>query len=202
MPKDGKRAIVRCRDDDYLHPFPPLNLAGARALHLDGHMSDAAIHYAKACREQGILTSLDGGGVREGTMELLPLIDVAVISERFAEQLGMSNAEALELLRTKGCRVGGVTRGEHGLLWYEGKEPLKEMAALPVAKEHIIDTNGAGDVFHGAYIYSYLTEPDAPWETHFDFGRSASAHAIQHLGNEAKLPTRVQVEQVMKAHAA
>ena len=27
MPKGGQRAIVRCRDDHYLHPFPPLNLA-------------------------------------------------------------------------------------------------------------------------------------------------------------------------------
>ena len=26
MPKDGKRAIVRCRDDEHIHPFPMLNL--------------------------------------------------------------------------------------------------------------------------------------------------------------------------------
>jgi hypothetical protein len=31
MPNDGKRAIVRCRDDDYLHPFPNLHLSGYRA---------------------------------------------------------------------------------------------------------------------------------------------------------------------------
>ena len=33
MPKDGKRAIVRCRDDNYLHPFPtrpPSDLAQQR----------------------------------------------------------------------------------------------------------------------------------------------------------------------------
>jgi len=28
MPKDGKRAIVRCRDDEHIHPFPLLNLGG------------------------------------------------------------------------------------------------------------------------------------------------------------------------------
>src|ERR1700674_5044627 len=27
MPNEGKRAIVRCRDDDYLHPFPMLRLS-------------------------------------------------------------------------------------------------------------------------------------------------------------------------------
>ncbi len=32
MPNDGKRAIVRCRDDDYLDPFPRLNLFGCRVL--------------------------------------------------------------------------------------------------------------------------------------------------------------------------
>jgi len=57
MPKDGKRAIVRCRDDEHIHPFPILNLKGCRALHVDGHQPDAAIHYAKLCREDGILTS-------------------------------------------------------------------------------------------------------------------------------------------------
>src|SRR6202162_546453 len=37
MPKDGKRAIVRCRDDAYLNAFALLDLAGCRVLHVDGH---------------------------------------------------------------------------------------------------------------------------------------------------------------------
>ena len=76
MPNHGMRAIIRCRDDHYLHPVPPLDLAGCRALHLDGHQGDAAIHYARMCRAEGILTSLDGGGLRSNTMELLEHIDV------------------------------------------------------------------------------------------------------------------------------
>src|SRR5262249_33848151 len=43
MPHDGKRAIVRCRDDHYLTPFAMLDITGCRALHLDGHQSDAAM---------------------------------------------------------------------------------------------------------------------------------------------------------------
>ena len=35
MPKGGKRAIVRCRDDHYLEPYPTLDLQGCRALHID-----------------------------------------------------------------------------------------------------------------------------------------------------------------------
>ena len=48
MPNKGMRAIIRCRDDHYLHPVPPLDLTGCRALHLDGHQADAAIQYAQA----------------------------------------------------------------------------------------------------------------------------------------------------------
>jgi sulfofructose kinase len=58
MPNDGKRATVRCRDDDYIHPVPLLHLAGSRVLHLDGYQPDSAIHYAKLCRDAGILTSV------------------------------------------------------------------------------------------------------------------------------------------------
>ena len=201
MPKDGKRAIVRCRDDDYMHPFPDLNIKGCRALHLDGHQADAAIHYARLCREQKILTSLDGGAVRKNTMELLAFIDVAILGERFCEQLKLSTHATLDLLKQKGCKIGGVTLGERGLVWYDEAGTVRTMAALAVPKERIIDTNGAGDVFHGAYIYSYLTQPQAKWETHFHLARAASAHAIQYLGNEARLPTLEQVKRAEKMPA-
>jgi sulfofructose kinase len=194
MPHGNKRAILRMRDDDYLHPFPPLNLGGCRALHLDGHQVDAAIHYAKACREAGILTSLDGGAVRKNTLELLSLIDVAVVSERFCEQLQLSPAGALDVLKTKGCKIGGVTMGERGLLWYDESGKVQTMASLPVPEKDIVDTNGAGDVFHGAYIYAYLANPEWDWAARFRFARAASAHAIQRLGNEAKIPSLADVK--------
>ena len=50
MPRGDKRAIVRCRDDEYLEPFVNLDLTGCRALHIDGHQADAAMHYARECR--------------------------------------------------------------------------------------------------------------------------------------------------------
>ena len=65
----------------------------------------------------------------------------------------------------------------------------------------MVDTNGAGDIFHGAYVYSYLRDPDSPWEWHFKFARAASAHAIQHLGNEASLPTLAQTNEAQARFA-
>src|SRR3954452_4183895 len=189
MPKGDKRAIVRCRDDHYLHPVPPLNLAGCRALHLDGHQPDAAMHYAKACREAGILTSLDGGGLRSNTHELLTQIDVAIVAERLCEQMGLRPEAMLDYLKSRGCRVGGVTMGERGLLWYDETGAARTLPALRISPERVLDTNGAGDVFHGAYIYSYLSNPGASWQEHFAFARAASTYKIQRLGNESGLPT-------------
>src|SRR3954453_496789 len=194
MPHHGQRAILRCRDDHYLHPVPPLDISGCRALHLDGHQADAAITYAKACRDKGILTSLDGGGMRSNTLELLNYIDVAVCSERLCEQLKLTPAALCALLQQKGCKVGGVTLGAKGLIWYGETGEITMLPALAVPKNEGIDTNGAGDIFHGAYGYSHLAHPHEPWGVHFRFARAASAHSVRYLGIEHSLPSLADIK--------
>jgi sugar/nucleoside kinase (ribokinase family) len=194
MPNDGKRAIVRCRDDDFLDPFSHLDLSGCRALHLDGHQPDAAIYHAKVAREGRILTSLDGGGLRSNTHELLAFIDIAIVAERLCEQMKLEPANMLDYLKNRGCRIGGVTLGERGMLWYDEAGTVRTLPALAVPPDRILDTSGAGDVFHGAYVYSYLANASKSWEEHFRFGRGASAYKIQHLGNEAGLPTLADID--------
>ncbi len=202
MPRDGKRAILRARDDDYLHPLPHLNIEGCRALHLDGHQADAAIHYARLCRERGVLTSLDGGGLRSNTHELLAFIDVAICSTRLCEQMNMTLPQMLDYLKGRGCRIGGVTEGENGMLWYDESGAVSRLPALNVPAALVIDTSGAGDVFHGAYVASYLERPKARWVEHFRFARAASAFKVQHLGNEAGLPTRADVARMRELYDA
>jgi sugar/nucleoside kinase (ribokinase family) len=75
------------------------------------------------------------------------------------------------------------------------------LPALNVPGEAVVDTNGAGDIFHGAYVYSAMARPDLPWREHFIFARAASAYAIQHLGNEASLPTAADIAQVQERYA-
>jgi sugar/nucleoside kinase (ribokinase family) len=197
LPKAGQRSILRARDDDYLHPFPILNLGGCRALHLDGHQADAALHYARVCREAGALTSLDGGGLRENTHDLLAFVDIAIVAERLCQQMRLSEIDMLAYLRSRGCRVGGVTQGERGLLWYEGDGEIELLPALDVPANKVIDTSGAGDVFHGAYVASHLARPAASWRDHFVFARAAAAFKVQRLGNEAGLPTETDVALTM-----
>jgi sugar/nucleoside kinase (ribokinase family) len=92
--------------------------------------------------------------------------------------------------------------GEKGLLWYDETGAVHSLPALPIQRERVIDTNGAGDVFHGAYVYSYLAHPEKSWHEHFEFARAASTYKIQRLGNEAGLPTLADIEKVRQEFSA
>ena len=197
-PFQGKRAILRGRDAHYLRAFPVLDLSDFLALHLDGHQPDAAMYNAMECRKRGILTSLDGGRLRLNTDELLNFIDVAVVSELLCAEMALTPGAMLDYLRGKGCKVGAVTLGSEGVLWYAG-DNRGQLGAHPVPPEKVIDTNGAGDVFHGSYMFSYLRNPAQSWEDHFRFASVAAALSIQHLGIEAGLPTLASVEAAMRA---
>jgi sugar/nucleoside kinase (ribokinase family) len=193
IPNNGERAILRCRDTHYLDAIPQVDITGLRALHLDGHQMDAALHYAKLCRQQGILTSLDGGSRRQDIEHLLDYIDVAVVSERFCEQFALSPRQMMEWLVSKGVKVPAVTLGSKGMVYMENGQ-FAQMAAVPVKKELVVDSTGAGDIFHGSYIFSYLRNPTADWATHFRFSRAASALAVQRLGTMASIPDLAEVD--------
>jgi sugar/nucleoside kinase (ribokinase family) len=198
FPHKGQRSILRARDDHYLQDFPRLDISSARLLHFDGHMADAALHYARAGRDKGVLVSLDGGTLRPGLLDLLEFVDVAIVAMDLCRKMRLSEGEMLDFLKGKGARVAGVTDGERGLLWREGDGAPQRQPALKVPSERIIDTSGAGDVFHGAYCASFLDRPDAPWREHFDFARAASAYKVQHLGNEAGLPSKADIALAQK----
>lgn len=201
MPNDGKRAILRCRDNRYTTDFPHFDLSGCKALHLDGHQPDAALHYAKLCREKGILTSYDGGAVRPGTEDLMPYVDVAVVSMRFCEQLEKSPTDTLAWLKNAGVKVAAVTMGDQGMV-YQQDGPIHTQGAIPLAPAAIVDSTGAGDIFHGAYVFSYLRHPDRTWAEHFAFARAASTLSIQRLGTEASIPTLAEVDALLRQYPA
>ena len=108
---------------------PTLLVRCACSVRIDGHQPDAAIHYAKLCREAGVLSLLDGGGLRSNTHELLGFIDVAIVAERLCQQMGHDPAAMLDYLKTRGCRFGGVTLGERGL---SGIIPRRSTSAGPL----------------------------------------------------------------------
>ncbi len=88
------------------------------------------------------------------------------------------------------------------MLWYDEAGQIQTLPALDVPRAAVVDTSGAGDVFHGAYVWSYLARPHLPWREHFIFARAASTYKIQHLGNEAGLPRIDDVERVIAHYPA
>ena len=87
------------------------------------------------------------------------------------------------------------------MIWYDETREVRKLPALSVPSDRVIDTSGAGDIFHGAYVHSYLTDPMKQWEEHFRFAQAAAAYKVQHLGNEAGLPTLSDIGAVQREFA-
>ena len=190
MPNNGKRAIVRCRDDHYLSRFPSsISPAVARCTSTATSRMPRCTTQRPAAKPASSPRSTAARCVRTRT-SFLEFIDVAIVAERFCEQKECTPPQIIDYLKSRGCRIGGVTLGRARLpLVRREQAPCARPRRCRSRKEKVIDTSGAGDVFHGAYIYSYLTDPKKKWEEHFAFAQRAAAFKIQHLGNEAGLPT-------------
>jgi len=127
----------------------------ARILHLDGLMVNAGKEAALQAKQRNMTVVMDAGTLREGTLDLVTRVDVLIASKAFAEFLpgaGGSHQRALEKLRDLGPRQAVITLGDRGSIGLDQGGIIRQ-AAFSVASR---DTTGAGDVYHGAYIYGLL----------------------------------------------
>jgi len=81
-------------------------------------------------------------------------IDITFVTDH------MPSGDEKTVARDYAVSFGGnaVTMGAKGLLWYDESDAERFLPALDVPDRLVIDTNGAGDIFHGSYVYSYLIE--------------------------------------------
>lgn len=125
---------------------------------LDGSHSEAALEAAKWMREAEKLVMLDGSKtiepIKESTRILLPFVDVLVCGAGFGKKLaGVDDVfEAGEKILDMGPSVFVETLGERGSVTVT-KEERFETPAFDIT---VKDTTGAGDVFHGAYLYGLI----------------------------------------------
>ncbi len=117
----------------------------------DGFYIKSAIEAARKCKKMGITTIFDGGSWKNGTEELLKYIDIAICSEDFYPPGITSNDDVTEYLLKKGVKKTAITRGFKPIITNEGEVNF----LIEVPKTEIIDTLGAGDIFHGAFCYFY-----------------------------------------------
>jgi sulfofructose kinase len=133
-------------------------ISSAEILHLDGNHPDAAVKAAQLARECGTLVSLDGGAgegkIRPRMDELLPLVDILIVARHFAtKHTGFQDPlRAGPALLSYGARFAVITDGENGCWYWDGEQHLHQ----PAYKVDVRDTTGAGDTFHGAYLYAFL----------------------------------------------
>ncbi len=131
-------------------------IEGARLLHLDGHDAAGVAEAARWARAAGIPVTADVDNVYPGAESLLESVDHLLASSEFPSRL-LGEEDPLralpELRRRFGCRLTAVTLGERGALAWDGTEFHYAPAFLVEA----VDTTGAGDIFHGGYIYGLLT---------------------------------------------
>ena len=149
--------------------LPPLKLnvaqkqavKDAEILMVDGNEMDAAVEAAKIARENGTKVLYDCGGLYDGVEKLLALTDIMIPSEEFSlGHTGCATVEeaAKKLYETYNPEVVVITQGKKGGIIYDGKDII----AYPIYPAKVVDSNGSGDVFHGAFAaavakgYDYL----------------------------------------------
>ena len=153
--RDGKRCITHFGGCIRRLTFDNLDKAAmqnAAMVHLGGLEDRFCGELARYCREHtGALLSVDGGNLsREATEALLPYTDVFIPDDKtVAKTLGLSPEDACRYYAGKGVKTACVTLGDAGAVAFqEGR-----FYRAPPVKVSAVDTTGAGDNFHGAFLY-------------------------------------------------
>ena len=185
----GERAIVNFRgaglpeDAGWL---PLAKVAQADAVLADPRWPTGALAVFQAARRYGVPTILDGDVAESHVFDtLLPWVDCAVFSELgLAGYVGAAgDLEAqLESVCARGCRLAAVTLGERGVVWLDASGPQR----LPALNVDVVDTTGAGDVFHGALVHAIGA--GMPIADAFQFSSVVAAIKCTHLGGRQGVP--------------
>lgn len=173
-------------------------IRSARALHLDGCDVKAAVGAARAARRAGIPVVADLDTAYEGVERLFPFIDYLVASSNFLPAATGQNEplRALQhLSREYKVPCPGVTLGRDGALVHlQGRYYYS-----PGFIVKTVDTTGAGDVFHGAFIYGVL----AGWEIRrvLDFANAMAALNCTALGARGGIAPRRAADRLIASGA-
>lgn len=153
--KNGSRTIYWQRPGvEELAPqdVNPSLIRGKDFLLIDGLMRSAAAGAAKSARDKKIPVMLDAGSMRPGMLKLCGLSDYVVGSEAFSTGISPDPVRTLKKISALGPKAVTITLGRFGsVTWSEGR-----VFKTPAFRIKAVDTTGAGDVFHGGYIYGLL----------------------------------------------
>lgn len=164
-------------------------LKHAKILHLDGTNYENAVRAASLAKEYGVMVSLDGCSMQkdnEKNRRLAAMADILIMNARYPRRVSecQEMRKAMEYMASLGAQVVISTAGKDGCYAYlEGK-----VRCFPVFSVNAVDTTGAGDVFHGAFLTAYLEEKDI--RKCIRFASAVSALKCLKFGGRAGIPSR------------
>ena len=194
----GDRTVLPKRDERTTLPAADLRpewIQTARALHVDGFDTAAATCAASWAREAAIPVIADLDEIYAGVHELLPLIDHLVVSRDFPRRLTgeRSLEKALQRMqREYGSKLTAATLGHDGVLAWDGSR----FHYRPAYLVPVVDTTGAGDLFHAGFIYGLLQ--NWPLDRQLDFACAAAALNCTAAGARGGIETVGAIESLMQ----
>jgi sulfofructose kinase len=195
----GERTVLWKRDNRLTLQPADLQrewITNARALHVDGHDTSAAVTAASWAREAGVPVVADVDDVYPGIEDLLSKVDYLITSRDIPGRLVNETdlRRALPHVRNRfGCRLAAATLGDEGVLAWDGLQ-FHFAAAFQVKP---VDTTGAGDIFHAGFIFGLLQGWELPRQ--LDFACAAAALNCTALGARGGIQPIASVEKLVAA---
>jgi sulfofructose kinase len=193
----GERTVLWKRDERLtLRPAELRRewIVDARVLHVDGHDTAAAATAAGWAHEAGVPVVADLDELYPGVEELLPKLDYFVTSRDIPGRLvgEQDLRKALPEVRKRyGCMLSAATLGEEGVLAWDGIK-FWHAAAYRVG---VLDSIGAGDIFHAGFIYGLLQK--WPLQRQLDFACAAAALNCMAVGARGGIQPVERIEELM-----
>ena len=128
-------------------------------LHINGRHRQLMRSAIAVAKEVGTIISLDGGAQRydEDMKPITEASHIVIVARDYAEKYtGTTNLEdACRIIHERGACIAGVTDGANGsyFVWPDGTSYRCE----PFTQATVVDTTGAGDSFHGAFLAKFST---------------------------------------------
>lgn len=165
------------------------DIGGARVLFVD-KLTDATLQAAKWARAAGAHVVLDPSQPYAQLKPLLEHVTVPIVPEAWARAWlpGRPVSAVAERLCQAGAEIAIVTLGERGAVASWGGQTQ----TFPAFVVDVVDTTGAGDAYHGAFMYALLQGWDVPRMARF--AAAVGALNCRALGGRSALPRLDEVE--------
>ena len=177
----GERTVLWDVDPALLYQEGELkrnSIIEGQLLHVDGHDLQACLQAAKWAKEAQMKISLDIDKMQPGCEKLLELSDFVLATSEFICEVSGEKDWRKGLLAMGHLRLDvlGVTLGGRGAAVLHGGKIIE----FPGLLVDVVDTTGAGDIFHGAFIYALFQEKSLNFC--FRFANVAAGLACRHFG--------------------